>query len=82
MVHVYRFLALKSIDVDIVQEREEKTLVKKDLKENNAAELRGLGTRGSEGEWLLVEESAIEDSMEGGWGSGYDFKSNPSAEDY
>lgn len=69
-VHVYRFLALRTIDVDILQERERKQLVKKD------AEASESGRGESDEKWVLVEEDEIDDTMEGGWGSGYDFKSN------
>lgn len=97
-VHVYRFVALRTVDVDILQEREEKTLVKKksvqegeekttvvekNLEKGKAAGWSGVGAVGAEavGEWLLVEKDAIDDSLEAGWGSGYDFKSDPMAEE-
>lgn len=86
-MHVYRFLSLRTIDVDILEEREQKTLVKKKTergkkasKKGKAADLSGRGTHGtgaSNEEWLLVEEAEIDDTMETGWGSGYNFKSNP-----
>ena len=74
-VHVYRFLALRTIDVDILQERERKELVKK------AAEASESGGEESDEKWALVEEDEIDGTMEGGWGSGYNFKSNPMGED-
>lgn len=81
-VHVYRFLALRTIDVDILQEREEKTLVKKkDLQEGEAADMRELGDGEADEKWFLVEEDEIDETLEGGWGSGYDFKSNPTEDD-
>lgn len=94
-VHVYRFLALRTIDVDILQEREHKMLVKKKaLQESEAAvegSERGGGSEAVEGsepavgqpdeEWFLVEENKIDNTMEGGWGSGYNFKSYPFEED-
>ncbi|CAD6580658.1 MAG: hypothetical protein ASARMPRED_000285 [Alectoria sarmentosa] len=82
-VHVYRILALRTIDVDILQEREQKTLAKKkDLEGAEAAEVHGLGGGDSYEEWVLVEENAIGDTLEAGWGSGYNFKSNPTEEEY
>ena len=75
-VHVYRFLALRTIDVDILQERERKKLVKK-----KAVEASESGGGESDEKWVLVEEDQIDDTMEGGWGSGYDFKSNLMEED-
>lgn len=82
-MHVYRILALRTIDVDILQEREQKTLAKKkDLEGAEAAEVHGLGDGGSYEEWVLVEENAIDDTLEAGWGSGYNFKSNPTEEEY
>lgn len=75
IVHVYRFLALRTIDVDILQEREGKELVKK------GGEASESGEGGSDEKWALVEEAEIDDTMEGGWGSGYNFKSNPFGED-
>ena len=100
-VHVYRFLALRTIDVDILQEREHKTLVKrKDLQEGEAvgggepgagsepavegSEPSGVSEPGGgqpDEEWFLVEETKIDGTMEAGWGSGYNFKSNPFEED-
>ena len=74
-VHVYRFLALRTVDVDILQERERKKLVKK------AVEASESGGGESDEKWVLVEEDQIDDTMEGDWGSGYDFKSNPMEED-
>lgn len=84
-VHVYRFFALRTIDVDILQEREVKTLVKKKDLKGKRAERRGID-RGkpsgeSSGEWLLVTENAFDDALEAGWGSGYDFKSDPTEDD-
>lgn len=82
-VHVYRFLALRTIDVDILQEREQKTLVKTKDRKGKAAVYRnqGLNRGGSRDEWLLVSEDAIDDGLEAGWGSGYNFKSYPPDDD-
>lgn len=81
-MHIYRFVALRTADVDILQEREQKTLVKrKVLEEGEAATGDGPGTGQATTEWLLVSEDTMDESMEAGWGSGYDFKSDPSAED-
>ena len=83
-VHVYRFLALRTIEVDILQEREQKLLVrkkKKDSKKGKAAAGGEAGGVGSSGEWFLVGESEIDDTVEAGWGSGFNFKSNPTEED-
>lgn len=81
-VHIYRFVALRTADVDILQEREQKTLVKrKVLEKGKEAVGDGPGTgQATATEWLLVSEDTMDESMEAGWGSGYDFKSNPSAE--
>lgn len=77
-VHVYRFLALRTIDVDILQEREHKTLVKKkDMQEGAPVERSERGGGQQDEGWFLVEENKIDDTMEAGWGSGYNFKSNP-----
>lgn len=77
-VHIYRFAALKTIEVDILQEREQKTLVKKKLhRKRKAAEMSEDGGAESSGDWVLVREDEIDDTLEAGWGSGYDFKSNP-----
>ncbi len=85
-MHIYRFFALRTIDVDILQEREQKTLVKKEAeapknKKSRKAVTGGPGRGEAEGEWLLVSQDSIDDSMEAGWGSGFDFKSNPAEED-
>lgn len=86
-VHVYRFVALRTIDVDILQEREEKTLVmKKDVKGKAPERRPGLsqhtrGARTKAEKWFLVEEDEIDQTVEAGWGSGYDFKSNPDEEE-
>ena len=85
-VHVYRFVALRTADVDILQEREVKTLVKL-VKKTAVRSRRPMLTSGSGArrranvEWRLVEEDAMDDDMEAGWGSGFDFKSNPTEDD-
>ncbi len=80
-VHVYRFAALNTIDVDILQERDQKTLVKKQLRrKRKAAEMSGDGGVELDGAWFLVGEDEIDGTMEAGWGSGYGFKSNPEEE--
>ena len=83
-VHVYRFVALKTADVDILQERESKTLVKKTIYKRGIRYLGGGPASKRQvdfEEWKLVAEDEIDDSMEVGWGSGYDFKSNPNEDD-
>ena len=83
-VHVYRFVALKTADVDILQEREDKTLVKKTIYQRGKRYLGGgpaSRRKVASVEWKLVSEDAIDESMEDGWGSGYDFKSNPNEDD-
>ena len=81
-VHIYRFAALKTIDVDILQEREQRTLVKKKVFIKSRAAVRGgPGRQGPTVEWRLVSPDTIDDSMEAGWGSGFDFKSNPIEDD-
>lgn len=82
-VHIYRFVALRTADIDILQEREQKTLVKrKVLEQGEGAVGDGPGTgQATTTEWLLVSEDMMDESMEAGWGSGYDFKSDPTAED-
>ena len=81
-VHIYRFVALRTADVDILQEREQMTLVKRKVLGNGEAAVGdGPGTGQATTEWLLVSEDTMDESMEAGWGSGYDFKSNPTAED-
>ena len=83
-VHVYRFVALRTADVDILQERELKTLVKKTIYQRGKIFLGGgpaSKRKVASVEWKLVREDAIDDSMEDGWGSGYDFKSNPTEGD-
>ena len=80
-VHVYRFVALKTIDVDILQEREAKTLVKMVGPKGKAPADRYALARNLKSEWCLVDEQDIDDTVEAGWGSGYNFKSNPDEED-
>ena len=83
-VHVYRFVALRTADVDILQERELKTLVKKTIYKRGGMYLGGgpaSKRKVASVEWKLVREDAIDDSLEDGWGSGYDFKSNPTEDD-
>ena len=76
-VHIYRFVALRTADVDILQEREQRMLVKqKVFKDGN-----GPGEEEAAVEWRLVSEDTVDDSMEAGWGSGYDFRSDPAADD-
>lgn len=70
--------------MDILQEREQKTLVKekkKGSKKGKAAAGAKVGGVGSSGEWSLVGEDEIDDTVEAGWGSGFNFKSNPTEED-
>lgn len=65
-----------------MQEREQKTLVKKKVsKKGKEAEVRRLDWDGSSEEWSLVRENEIGGALEAGWGSGYDFKSNPMEDD-
>ena len=73
-VHVYRFLALRTIEVDILQEREEKTLVKRKKTKRRMV--------GANEEWSLVEADAVDDKWQAEWGSGFNFKSNPAEDDY
>ena len=81
-VHVYRFMALRTIDVDIMQEREGKTLVKKRMfSSTKGAVSAGPGRRELPPEWRMVDEDQMDADMEAGWGSGYTFKSNPTEED-
>ena len=82
-VHVYRFVALRTADVDILQERELKTLVKKTTYQRRSHLGGGPASKRKVAsvEWKLVREEANDDSMEDGWGSGYDFKSNPTEDD-
>ena len=86
MVHIHRFAALKTIEVDVLQEREQKTLVKKKLHRKRKVDemSEGGGAEGggaeSSGDWLLVREDEMDDTLEAGWGSGYNFKSNPNEE--
>ena len=90
-VHIYRFVALRTIDVDILQEREQKTLVKasvkiEEIKKSGMIVMGGPGrkllekTWRLEKKWELVSQEAIDGTMEAGWGSGYDFKSNSTEE--
>lgn len=82
-MHIYRFFALRTIDVDILQEREQKTLVKrKDRKGKGAVyENTALNAMSSRDEWSFVSADAIDDDLVAGWGSGYNFKSYPEDED-
>ena len=88
-VHIYRFVALRTIDVDILQEREQKTLVKTLVEIEDKSGLVVMGGPGRklrekkwrlEKKWELVSQEAIDGTMEAGWGSGYDFKSNTTEE--
>ena len=81
MVHIHRFAALKTIEVDILQEREQKTLVKKKLhRKRKVDEMSEGGGAEFSGDWLLVREDEMDDTLEAGWGSGYNFQSNPNEE--
>ena len=83
-VHVYRFVALRTADVDILQEREFKTLVRKTIYKRGISYLGGGPASRRQVDsvkWTLVREEEIDESMEDGWGSGYDFKSNPTEDD-
>lgn len=74
-MHIYRFVALRTVDVDILEEREQMTLVKKEEYSKGRDPIV---------EWALVKEDMIDDlyeDMEAGWGSGYNFKSNPAEDD-
>ena len=81
-VHIYTFATLKTIDVDILQEREQRTLVKKKVFTKSRAAVRGgPGRKEANVKWRLVSPDTIDDTMETGWGSGFDFKSNPNEDD-
>ena len=82
-VHIYRFVALRTADVDILQEREFGTLVKRPLLNRVESSPRaGSGKKIAQLEWSLVREDIIDEDVEDGWGSGYDFKSNPVEDEY
>ena len=73
-VQLYRFVALRTADVDILQEREPKLVVKQTVYKGKGARKNAIV------KWMMVGEKEMDVSMEAGWGSGFDFKSNP-AED-
>lgn len=73
-MQLYRFVALRTADVDILQEREPKTVVKQTVYKGKGARKKAIV------KWMMVGEKEMDGSMEAGWGSGFDFKSNP-AED-
>ena len=76
-VYIYQFLALRTIDVDVLQEREQKTLVRKVVqKEVRRGKKPGTKeAREKESVWEMVDQSEMDESMEIGWGSGHNFKS-------
>ena len=82
-VHVYRFVALRTADVDILQEREQMTLVRKQqaMAQGRVFMMGGPARRAPAVEWQLVSHQLMDGTMEAGWGSGFDFRSNPAEED-
>ena len=58
------------------------TLVKKQVSaQGRGSMMGGPARRAPDAEWQLVSQDVIDGTMEAGWGSGFDFRSNPAEED-
>ena len=61
-VHVYDFLALNTIDVDLYQEQEKKTLTRQLVNGHS--------------QWAMVEASEVTEAMDKDWGCGFKWRSH------
>lgn len=69
-VHIYRFLALHTYDVDVIQNRERKTLVRGKVDPSYTPFGYTAPAVGADGGWSLVAEDGVGAEMEAGWASG------------